>query len=269
MNVEYANLFWFWIKEREHIRKQKEAGVAPPWTDDPIMKYYHFCNVRREDDRTTKEIRKVVRDHKVDYWDLPWVYTAARMFNKAKTLGILLDDGWPGVRRFRDSKKDTVFHTAYVVSTCGKSMDKVEYVERVVKDVHTRVIPTAGCKEAYLALRAVDGLGSFMAGQVVADLKNDRYLNAAYDWDTWSAIGPGSAKGLAIIFGYEISERIYQHHIDRLYAAMPPDVKAMNIHAQDLQNCLCEFSKYVRLLENRKGRRRPYYARQDVQHVQH
>src|SRR2546423_1636561 len=45
-----------WISERTAIHTKKEAGHPPPWTDDPVLREWSFCNVRREDDRVTRWI---------------------------------------------------------------------------------------------------------------------------------------------------------------------------------------------------------------------
>lgn len=259
-NIAALSLFWYWIGEREVIRKLKEAGASGPWTSDEILRNYHFCNVCREDDRGTKEIRAVVRHFKVDYWDLPWVYTAARLFNNAKTLAILLQNNWDFELLKKVREGQTIFHTAYVVSTCGVSVDKVDYVKGVVEAVKRRHIPTESCQAAFEMLTLINGMGSFLAGQVIADLKNHMYLEAASDWQTWSSIGPGSKKGLQYIFDkVAVSEKNYQFLMGELVRMMPSHIKERNIHMQDLQNCLCEFSKYMRLKRNEPGRRRPYW----------
>ena len=48
-------LYLYWIEERERIRRKKEdANADPPWTEDEIFKKFKFCQVFREDDRTTR-----------------------------------------------------------------------------------------------------------------------------------------------------------------------------------------------------------------------
>ena len=49
------------IHAREDVRKRREAGMPWPWTDNPILQRYKFCNVRREDDRVTREIARMMR----------------------------------------------------------------------------------------------------------------------------------------------------------------------------------------------------------------
>ena len=101
-----------------------------------------------------------------------------------------------------------------------------------------------------------------MAGQIVADLKNDRYLADAEDWWTFAVMGPGSKKGLDYIFEGATTERNFT---DRLKAlAVLTQGKIPNLHMQDLQNTLCEFSKYVRIKNGTRGRSRPYVANHKV-----
>lgn len=262
LNTYRMEQFCHWIRERERIRILKESGQEPPWTTDIVLGHYHFCNVRREDDRVTREIRNVVLRHGVELMDLPRVYTFARLFNLPATLDMWLEWGedWTPIKDRRMAGVP-VFHTAYVVSTNGKKVDKIDYVKRIVEEVGGIGIPRGSCRSAFGTINEVEGMGSFLAGQVVADLKNDRYLSCANDWESFSVIGPGSRKGLSILFNRQIKVSEYDKLIQIVDLSLPEDIKAMDIHRQDLQNCLCEFSKYIRLLDGLPGRRRPYHAR--------
>lgn len=257
MNKEMFGTFVYWIRERESVRKKKEAGEPQPWSDNDIFNLYHFCNVRREDDRGTKEIRAVGK--RVPIHDLPKFYTIARLLNSAKSAAVYLErpDWWEALKEERE-KGNTVFHTAYVVSTCGKPMDKLDYIADLAQSVGEIEVPRTSCAAAFSALVKLDGLGSFLAAQVVADLKNDRYLENAPDFDTFSVIGPGSRKGMDFIFDGGTTPGNYERRISELEMALPKDIQEMELHRQDLQNCLCEFSKYVRYAYNLPGRRRTY-----------
>lgn len=279
VNERYLALFWYWIREREAVRLRKEQGDKHPWSADQIFNIYHFCNVRREDDRTTKEIRKYVVAATNDWSEgpvseagLPWIYTLARMFNQPMTVFRALysiKEGKDWVAELKELRRHwaaanykgaTLFRPAYVVSTCGMSMDKIDYVADVVKHVAKLKVPCVGLQDAHNVLTSVNGLGSFMAGQVVADLRNDRYLAPLDDKEAkfWSSWGPGSKKGLNLIFGAGTSPSNYQTRMMHLFTLMPEDIKEMRIHGQDLQNCLCEFSKYIRHLDCLGGRNRYY-----------
>jgi hypothetical protein len=100
-----------------------------------------------------------------------------------------------------------------------------------------------------------DGMGGFLAAQVIADLKyNDPILRLAEDWDSFASSGPGSRRGLNRIIGWDLKrswpEKSWRFHLEDLRdkvnlllvrAGWQP------LHAQDLQNCLCEFDKYERV----------------------
>ena len=77
-------------------------------------------------------------------------------------------------------------------------------------------------------------------------------------WDTFAVMGPGSKKGLNLIMGVGTTEINFKDRLTMLRTALGDRIPKM--HNQDLQNCLCEFSKYVRYLEDNHGRRRIYNA---------
>ena len=53
-----------WITQREGVRTMREAGELPPWTADPIIAEWRFCNVNRCDDKETKWIfQYVIAEH--------------------------------------------------------------------------------------------------------------------------------------------------------------------------------------------------------------
>lgn len=260
MNEFQLDTFCYWIREREQIRLNREAGVRP-WTKDPILKKHHFCNVHREDDRGTKEIRAVVTGLVEDVSLLPAAYTLGRFFNSANTLRIALEGGIEAVKEYR-GQGNKIFHTAYLVSTCGQSIDKVDYVFWMMKKVAALDIPRVGFQEAHEVITTIPGMGSFLGGQVIADLRNDRYLepSSLYEELYWCVPGPGSKKGLDFIFDerHKTTDLTFERRVAELRKALPADILGMNIHGQDLQNCLCEFSKYCRYRDGLKGRNRYY-----------
>src|SRR5262249_11808741 len=114
---------------------------------------------------------------------------------------------------------------------------------------------------AWNALCEVRGLGSFLAAQVVADCKNTPHhpLFSAPDWDSFSAPGPGSLKGLSEFFDQPVTARTYHAALNecwKLTARLLP--VGLDLHMQDFQNCMCEFSKYMRV--KRGGHARNKYS---------
>lgn len=273
------SFFFHWIKERENCREGYEKGLPKPWSDDPILQAYRFCNVRREDDKVTKWIKNNWRDPFASHPNMVLAMVVARTVNWPETL---TEIGFPDFSpvdasarnqwmadanqkmKMRRVHKLKVWTGAYLVSTNGNRMDKVDYIIEKVWLPVAKANPDFihhTLEEAHNVLMKFDGLGSFMAAQVVCDLKYTPVLANASDWNTWSAIGPGSKRGLNRFFGRKlegnISASLYKIEIAALQAAVQ-QYCGMALHAQDIQNCLCEFDKYVRV-KNDEGKPRSGY----------
>ena len=96
------DLFAF-IRERHQIYRRREVGKSKPWTTDPILAEWRFCNVYRELDTVTKWIAANWREPHKDDPDLWFAMAIARFVNWPDTLAEL---GYPvpwNPRRFRRS----------------------------------------------------------------------------------------------------------------------------------------------------------------------
>ena len=269
----------YWINTRDQIRARKESGQPPPWTGDWHMSNVRYCNVHREDDKVTKWIAKNWRTPNAKNPLLTLGMVAARMVNWPETLELI---GFPEddfaewidyakvIIRAQARHGIKAWTSAYTISTCGRSMLKEDYVfDHVLPQVAQRKeFVAATLSGMFQLLTSVDGLGSFLAAQVIADLKNtpDHPLSRAPDFWSWSAPGPGSLRGLDAYFngafgGRRITTSMYSVAIDACYNEVVTkiDPSVGRIHMQDFQNCLCEFSKYIRIKEG-DGRVRNSYS---------
>lgn len=259
----------YWINEREAMRLRRARGANAPWSQDPHLTDVRYCNIRREEDKVTKWIARNWRDPNGKDPLLTRAMVAARMINLPETLEAigyphLPFDRWAAnsvaTMKTMTGKKWT---SAYTISTCGKKMDKEDYVfNHVLKQVAGMGFIWADLSSAHARLMQVDGLGSFLAAQVIADLKNtpEHPLAAAEDWWTWSAPGPGSLRGLEAYYGQKVTPSQYHKAIRQCYSEVAPllEPHVGKLHMQDFQNCLCEFSKYMRVKEG-DGRVRNKY----------
>jgi len=283
----------YWVKERESIRIKKEQGLPAPWSDNPVMQTVYFCNVNREDDKVTKWIlenwkydgsgcpnfQNGNKDHYKTHFTLAIII--ARIFNKPSTLERLLQplghnhyfehngyfDHIEETLEDMQLDGDTIWNGAYIVSTNGQKIDKATYCINLFKEVaewHLDVVDN--CKtlaEAHVALMGIRGLASFMAGQVVADLKcsEGHPLQNAPDWYSFSAPGPGSLRGLNWFFDETVTAKNYhckmQEAYDILYMELPEDIIDI-LSMQNLQNCMCEFDKFMRVTEGKGRSKRKY-----------
>jgi len=263
----------------------KEAGNRKPWTGDPILQQYRFCNVYRELDAVTKWIRENWREPNAKNDNLWFAMCIARLFNNSKTLEaigypvlkngyeVLITPYMAHVVRETDKIKargETVFNPAYIVSTNGVAMDKVLYLmDRVLLPAWSNrqhIAPKEGDTLEVAAKKLIKspGFAGFMAGQVIADLKYAPVLEKAEDWWTFAVSGPGSRRGLNRVLGFPITARIGESLWHKKLLILQAEINPLmeeqgyeKLHAQDLQNCLCEFDKYerVRLEEGRPKQR--------------
>lgn len=266
-----------WMKERHTIYTKKMEGAPKPWTQDNILQSYRFCNVYRELDSVTAWIRENWREPQAQNPDLWFAMTLSRLVNWPDTLGILRfgrEDNfqWNPLHFFEDMKFEQakgkkVFSGAYIVSTNGYTMDKAEYLAKHVLDPlwaareEIRPRPGDSLETFFGRLSRFNGLGSFMSGQVIADTKYAGELYKSPDWWQWATPGPGSKRGLNRVYNYPVDHpwtgrTWHQHHAALLMEIEPLVAEAgmPDLHAQDLQNCLCEFDKYER---TRLGEGRP------------
>lgn len=256
------------IAERHRVYTRKATGQPWPWTKDPILQQYRFCNVYRNLDKETELIHRnwlgqglgnewfaacVAR--LVNWWpSLEPIGYPARPWSPAKFVKVL------DARRSAGQK---VFTGAYMVRADAviggtKAAYLAEFVLTPLWQARKQVAPRAGdtLDSFHQRLMGFRDMGSFMAAQVVADAKYfDPHLLAAPDWGSWAASGPGSRRGLNRVLGKPVdnpwSEENWRLDFSEVLRIITPVLNERynlpTVTGQDLQNCLCEFDKYERV----------------------
>ena len=261
--------FAYWIAERECIRYIKEAELPKPWSIDPVFQITYFCNVDREDDKVTRAIRAMYNPH-VSNPNLTANMIMARMVNNPKSLEAI------GFMNIFDKEKFVSvmqkpgsWNGAYIVSTNGRAMPKHEYIAGVLEQAwghfrgHIGTGPQPTLASAHKAIQALQGMGSFMSAQVVADLKNtpQHPLANASDWWTWASHGPGSMRGLMWFHEYKV---LPSNFMEALASARQwcynngHKQLIADLCNQNLQNCFCEYDKYMRVSTGTGRSKRKY-----------
>lgn len=280
--MNYQPVLYF-IQERYRIMQKKERGEPRPWTTDAILHEYSFCNVHRQDDRVSIWVTENWRE---PYEADPHIWFAmvlARLINWPDTLQALegcvfktSDVSW-NPRAFTRTMQQLHaagakrFGGAYIVSTNGREIDKAEYLRDYVLNPmwleRARFLPHKhpSLESLYAQLRDYNGMGSFIAAQVVADVKFTPPYLGAPDWWTFAASGPGSRRGLNRLLGRPVDAPWKEHEwlkaLRDLQVVVDREAERLEIpriSAQDLQNCLCETDKYLRT-QNGEGRPRAKY----------
>ena len=269
----------YWINERENIRLKKKFGEPAPWSDNKVMQKTYFCNVDREDDKVTKWIRENWR-----YNNGPKYYTvamaAARLFNLPSTLELIgqptdiFMDQWLSNSSFRLShlqeQGQKIWNGAYIVSTQGKKVGKLPHCFNILREISLSkeiLASHSTLQSLHSELIKIKGIGLFIGAQIIADIKNSDHhpLQIAPDWWTFSAPGPGSLRGLEWFFEEKVTAKNYHAKMDEALDLMTPsdetgiDEEIMwYMCMQNLQNCFCEYDKFMRVT-NGTGRSKRHY----------
>lgn len=253
-----------WIHEREVVRLKKESGQPAPWTRDSIIQSTRFCNVHREDDKVTKWLRKNWYEKHDDSPNLAFSACLARIVNWPTTLTALgFPSEWSSARftttmtELSQGGSNKIWGGAYMVtggySAGGESKQTI--MARVLDRAHEECtifkwVEPVSLESSFNVIKNTPGLGTFLAAQVIADLKYTPLLRSAPDWQSFCAPGPGSTMGLNFLHGRPptkgISEKQFSQEVNELSDWLSTH-HGINLTAHDTQNCLCEFSKYVRI----------------------
>lgn len=272
----------YWMRERYRILTKKRAGLPAPWSDDPVFQTTYFCNIRREDDKVTKWIRNYYTPY-ADHVLFEYNILLARFLNRIETLAgvqYVHSHDPAELERYLAGVADagfTIWGAAYVITTHGIKMPKLEYLTRRVLPSaykalsnYRTTVPLHRLGATAQVLQQIEGVGSFLSAQIVADLKNTKGhpLEHAEDWWTFVQPGPGSLRGASWFhYGHvydhpavTVSNFAEKFKVIREYYEVEwqKDKSVPYLCNQDLQNCLCEFDKYMRV-RNGTGRSKRRY----------
>jgi hypothetical protein len=276
--------FIYWAAEREAVRQRRTAGYPrEQWSVDPIFHENRFCNVAREDDRTTIWIKQNIRDpfdQAGDEFAMFQAIALSRFFNLPESLGKLIEEGVLTPNKKLDlhdvhevisthaasAKETRAFSPAYMVGapdnhrTYEFGFDKPAYVCGVLNAV---VMPTARTRQGFVEeLCKQFGFAEFMSGQIAADLAYTSVLRDAPDHMTWAPRGPGAMRGMNRAIGQPIERKIPRDEYLAVgiaqMALLPPEiVEGRNLTLHDVaSNVNCESFKYMRAADGTRGRRK-------------
>ena len=263
------------VVERDKIRIKKAMGMPAPWTEDPILQKYKFCNMRRRDDRVSKWIIDEIIEPYKQSRHLWFMLAIARVINWPPTLAMLMDrrDCWPTQRYDagslgaaidkRQGSCQKTWTSAYMVnsSTNPPGIGKgTYYAKGALQKLYDRrkefmdffAMEDKTIKGAMGLFAGAFNFGTFMAGQVVADWTYSPLLADASDLYTYAPRGPGSMRGANILLGRKPHSPLKeQEFLDALIMARNeliarhPSFSDCTLH--DTQNQFCEFQKYHKI----------------------
>ena len=252
--------FLYWIKLRESIRIAKSRKKRRPWTDDEILQNHRFCNVVRMEDKVSKWLNNNWYQPNYGHKNIVPAIVLARHFNLPDVLMVLRYpfkwDADKYVKRVEKCEKK--FNAAYIIT--GKNSGHPNKHETVIRLVVQQFFDNPlrmdinSMQQTAERLMEYENIGSFMAGQIVADMR----WSMDGEWDdrmTWAPIGPGSRRGMNRLHGRPEKQALRQvqflselRDVMRDFKKELPSALTKRMEAHDWQNCFCEFGKYERAL---------------------
>lgn len=278
--------YWTLAVRRQHIFEQRVAGDPGPWTSDPILTQYKFCNTFRASDRVSQFlIRDVIYDRVTRKpEDTLLRIILFRLFSKPSTWRALEDTLGPITSdKFTDDRIDTalddlyargetIYTNAFILCANKayghdrKHRNHLALIRAMRSGRLTEVVGRArGLRDIYEALIGYPLLGRFMAYQLAIDINYSELT--AFDEDEFTVAGPGSERGVRKCFldtdGRKPEEVIawmvdhQEEECERL-GLEPPTLYGRRLHAIDCQGLFCELDKYARVAfpELRSNRQR-------------
>jgi alpha-glutamyl/putrescinyl thymine pyrophosphorylase clade 1 len=290
---DQLGLFWSFIAERQQIWVRRFVqGLSPPWTTDPILKQERFTNVYRELDPGTVYAVEHILEVEAPEGDRIFNVMLYRLIGRSETHAALgfqrVDDFDPDLfvgrlRWMRTVCGRSPFTAAYMVSGYSEmgSTEKAVNVARLLAGLaehfdlfHTALRSSRSAAGAYERIRSEHGFGNFLAYQILVDLLyslrtcHGRPL-LPFSHDDWASAGPGAQRGIHMLLrpgvrtqSLEVMRwlRTNQHEEFVRHGIVFPYLvsetgEARDISLANIQNCLCEFHKYVKI-QSRTGRGR-------------
>lgn len=272
------DLYWQFAAERQAIFYRRFHGETGPWTDDPVLRQYKFCNVFRAADRVSQYmIRQVIyNNEQVSEEDKLFQIVAFRTFSKEATwdsareyLGHYprLDDLASGefLRALEYAKEQHggLYTGAFILCANNAYGYSVKHRNHVAlfqhmflqDDLASHLLNATSLQEVYNLLHGYPLMGDFMSYQTAVDLNYSPYIN--FDENDFVKAGPGSLRGIHKVFESiegRSPEEIIMDMVERQdeeFARLGlsfPGLFGRKLQAIDCQGLFCELDKYCRIV---------------------
>jgi hypothetical protein len=268
------DLYWYFAAERQQVFKNRTAGQPGPWSDDPILQTYKFCNVFRAADRVSQFlIREVIYSNDASPADQLFQIVLFRLFSRPETWSGLVQElghaptiedlvRLPSALEAVRQKQGKLYTHAFILCAAdaygqgAKHLNHVELLRHmfVADGLAEKLLGAGSLQEIFDLLHGYPLIGDFMAYQIAIDLNYSDLIN--FSENDFTQPGPGAKRGLAKAFislgDFTAAETILWM-VDRQeqeFARLGLEFGGLfgrPIQAIDAQGLFCELDKYTRV----------------------
>lgn len=274
---EVYDTYWRFAAERQSIFHCRARGERSPWTDDPILVRFKFCNAFRASDRVSQYlIRNVIYAPQAK--DLPAEdaflrITLFRLFSKETTWDLLenatggvrlstLDTERLGAHLASAKSAGPIYTAAFILCAANpygystKHENHLELVRRMYSPggIGGDLARAGSLRQVYELLLSWPMIGPFLAYQIAVDLNYSEHFE--FSEDEFTVPGPGAIRGLQKVFsdfGRNRPETLIRRMVDNQEVEFErlglkfQDLFGRRLHAIDCQGLFCETDKYSRV----------------------
>ncbi|MEJ8860157.1 nucleotide kinase domain-containing protein [Variovorax robiniae] len=270
-------LYWSFASRRHRAFEARLAGANQPWSNDPILQIFKFCNVFRALDRVSQFLIK-----EVAYGENPlstpedrvFQIVAFRMFSNIRTWQEVtrLLGGAPRISHLRSGdflrvldqvkvEKGGLYTGAFILCANKafgfdeKHRNHVALFRHMFVDQQcaSRVIETPSMQALVALLQSFPLMGPFMAYQTAIDINYSTLTD--FSENDYVQAGPGALRGLKKAFtdlgDYSPADAILwmvdRQHKEFARLRLPFNgLFGRPLHGIDCQGLFCELDKYCR-----------------------
>jgi hypothetical protein len=269
-------LYWKFAYERQKAFEARVRGEKSPWTDDPILQEYKFCNVYRAADRVSQYmIREVCYNLEQSApEDRLFQIVAFRLFSHIATwdsiraffkrvpiIDDLVDGSFEQAVGQAKEQNGKLYTNAFILCAAdayGQGRKHLNHIELfkdmfVNQELGRKILTAKSLKEIYDLLHAFPLMGDFMSYQTAIDINYSDLVN--FSENEFTKAGPGALRGIKKVFtstaGYSPEEVIMWmvEHQDEEFERLGyifTGLFGRKLHAIDAQGLFCETDKYCR-----------------------
>ena len=269
-------LYWYFAAERQRIFERRVAGNPPPWTVDPILQKFKFCNVFRASDRVSQYLIRYVAYHTepCSSEDRLFQIIAFRLFSKIETwqtvrcvlgrhpiLQDLADGSFTDALEYAKTSNGGLYTGAFILCASDaygrqrKHLNHIELLRHMFLSgaIQKDLFASHSLEEVYTKLHKFPLLGDFMSYQIAIDLNYSELF--AFSENDFTQPGPGALRGIKKVFqslgDYTPAEAVrwMVDHQQEEFAKLGLSFAGLwgrPLHAIDCQGLFCETDKYCR-----------------------
>jgi hypothetical protein len=284
----YKDFFRFFVA-RDAARARREANDGPPYSDDPILARFHFCNVYREADTGTKffHAHRAQKQARINdaIAHAEWLEVllfqsyAYRPVNRITTFASFAESNnglplplphhakrWIAHCRRLMAGGERVFTGRHLTRGLENYAELVDWLLSPVatamptglQTVTREVIENEGNLEAVVkSVCVAPYIGRFFGWQIACDLME---AGAVHALEPWAHLGPGAINGAKLVddslkpldVARKLADVDFQDEVfsgDKAPGS-PGQLFQYPISIKDVEHALCEYARYCRVRAN-------------------